>query len=59
MEMRCREGFKRVPEEGSKEREEEEEGCNGCSRHANEGVCVLLVLFVLKETFSMCSSTEI
>ena len=58
MEMRYREGFKRLPEEGSKEQKEEEECCNRCLRHANEGVCVVL-LFVLKGTFSTCSSTEI
>ena len=35
---------KRVPEEGLNEIVEEEECRNGCSKHANEGVCVLLLL---------------
>ena len=51
MEMRCREGFKRVPEEVSKERKEEEEGCNGCLRHASYGVCVAVVVCIKRYFF--------
>ena len=50
-------GCKRVSQEGCNEQKEEEKDCNGCLRHANEGVCVLL-LFVLKDTFSTYNSTE-
>ena len=57
MGLRISEGFKRVPKEGSNEVGEEEEYCNGCLKHANEGVCVLL-LFVIKDTFSTCVSTR-
>ena len=37
MELRAGEGFDRRPKEGSNEIEEEGDGCNGCSKHANKG----------------------
>ena len=57
MELQVREGFKRVPKKDSDEQEEEEECHNGCSKHANEGVCVVL-LFVIKDTYCTWISTE-
>ena len=51
MGLRVGERFKRAPEECTKEVEEEEVHCNECSKHANQEVCVLLLLFVIKDTF--------